>query len=96
MKSITIQPKERKDLTLPYPYFIDAKTAEVGRQDFWKGEPLRLICFAKKGETKGALTFAEFLKNHKKCIGLYPVFAHKDGEWYTYKDPIATVSVKEK
>mgnify|MGYP001615781650 CR=1 FL=1 len=81
-------------MTLPYPYFIDAKTAEVGRQDFWKGEPLKLICFAKKGETKGALTFEEFVANPKKAVRLYPVFEHKNGEGYTYKDPIASISIK--
>jgi len=94
MKTITLQPKERKDMVLPYPYFIDVKTAKVGRQDFWKGKPLKLICFAMKGATQSSLLFKDFVKNPKACVGLYPVFEEKDGEWYTYKDPIANVSVK--
>jgi hypothetical protein len=93
VKTIRIQPKERKDMTLPYPYFIDAK-GNVGRQDFWKGEPLKLICFAKKNEAKSSLDFDKFWKNPSKCIGLYPVFEHSNGEWFTYKDPIESVDLR--
>lgn len=88
----TIQPKERKDMTLPYPYFLD-RNGKVGRQDFWKGEPLRLICFAKKGKAKSSLTFEEFTQAPEKAVKLYPVFEHVDGKWFTYTDPIDSVKV---
>lgn len=92
---ITLQPKERENMTLPYPFFIDAK-GKVGRQDFWKGEPYMLIGFNPKrvtGPIKGTIDFREFLKEPTKCIGMYPIFAHKNGEWFTYNDPIERVKV---
>ncbi len=88
-KVIKIQPKMRKDLTLPYPYFID-DDGYVGRQDFWKGTPLKLIGFnlSDKQIDDDSITFAQFWKNPELAIGKYPIFMHQDGEWYTYKDPI--------
>ena len=97
MKIITIQPKEREDNVLPYPYFIDEK-GMVGRQDFWKGKPKQLIGFNGKPNAemdKKTIDLSKFLETPKKAIGLYPFFEHKDGEWFTYKDPIASVSVNE-
>ncbi len=93
--TITIQPKMRSDMKLPYPYHINvAEFGMVERQDFWKGSPLKLICFAKQGEHECALDYEKFVKNPKKCIGLYPVFEHrKGGAWYTYEDPIESISV---
>lgn len=95
---ICIQPKERKDLTLPYPYFIDMR-GKVGRQDFWKGKPLRIIGFnpkPKSGYMPKSITSLEFLLKPKLAIGMYPIFEHKDGQWFTYKDPIASVKVIKK
>ena len=98
MKTIRIQPKERKDMTLPYPYFIDMKNGNVGRQDFWKGEPYKLIGFNPKPtnlyDPKG-IGFFKFIKNPELSIGMYPIFANEDGsERRTYKDPIESVSIK--
>lgn len=90
-KSISIQPPERPNGQLPYPYHIDAG-AQVGRQEFWKGAPLQLICFARRGKQVSSLTFEEFWKTPKKCIGLYPVFEHRNGEWYTYEEPVESIS----
>jgi len=92
-KRIKIQPAERKDLTLPYPYFIYAKGL-VGRQDFWKGEPLYLMGFAKDQKVHiGQLTFEQFWKNPKKCVGLFPIFENKKGKWHTYQDKIESIRV---
>lgn len=96
MKTITIQPQQRPNGTLPYPYHIDNK-GNVGRQDFWKGEPLKLICFANKSnDTISTLTFKEFWKTPKETIGKYPVFEHKNGEWYTYQDIIENIRINIK
>lgn len=96
---IAIQPKQREDGVLPYPYFIDEK-GKIGRQDFWKGEPYMLIGFnpkPKTGDMPGTIDIKIFLKDPKKCIGMYPIFAHKNGEWYTYQDQIESVrEIKEK
>ncbi len=95
MKTIRIQPKQRKDFTLPYPFFIDEK-GRVGRQDFWKGKPLRLIGFSKTPQT-GTLDIylREFLSNPKLAIKKYPIFEWKDKKrsWHTYLDPIEHIEI---
>ena len=94
---ITIQPKMRKNKTLPYPYFIDAKDGKVGRQDFWKGEPWKLIGFdinqKDHGESGKSITLKQFLADPKLCIGMYPIFANKSDQFYTYADPIASFKI---
>ena len=95
-KRIPLQPKERPDMTLPYPYFIDEKGG-VGRQDFWKGKPLRLQGFNPRnvsGVVKGTIGLEDFLKNPKRAIGMFPIFEHKGGAFFTYGDPIQTITVK--
>lgn len=78
-------------MKLPYPYFISSD-GSVGRQDFWKGEPLKLVGFAPHPSKQvTCLELKEFLKRPKLCIGLYPVFEFSDGQWYTFKDPIESV-----
>jgi len=90
--TIKIQPKQI-DKELPYPYFIDSKS-KVGRQDFWKGKPLKLIAFDKNPNGRiGTLPFSAFWKNPKKAIGMYPVFEHKNKEWYTSIIPITHISI---
>lgn len=93
-ESIRIQPREREDGTLPYPFFINAD-GNVGRQDFWKGRPLKLVGFNGKPNTgvdSKTIDLKLFLEKPKRAIGLYPIFEHKDGEWFTYKDPIQSIS----
>ena len=96
MRIIKIQSEEKKDLLLPYPFFID-KEGMVGRQDFWKGKPEKLIGFQKANEINIDLSFGEFWKCPKKAVGLYPVFLHKNGRWNTYfGSKIGKVAVKNK
>lgn len=92
--SISIQPSERPDGVLPYPYHID-ETGGVGRQEFWKGKPLLLMGFAEKGKHIMSLTFEEFWKKPNDCIGLYPVFEHRGGKWFTYSEQIRSVSINK-
>ncbi len=96
---IKIQPKERSNMTLPYPYFIDEK-GNVGRQDFWKGNPKKLIGFSPIKEQvfdSRQIDVSVFLKDSQKAIGMYPIFMHKNKEWYTYQDKIESIKIiKEK
>jgi hypothetical protein len=78
---------------LPYPYFINQK-GMVGRQDFWKGKPFKLIGFSPiktQKFHKNQIDLKTFFKNPQKALGFYPIFEHKDGEWYTYQDKISQV-----
>jgi len=94
-KIIKIQPKERADGTLPYPFFIDEKGL-VGRQDFWKGEPFELIGFdTSPSRHKGEIDFKQFWEKPELAIGLYPIFSHKNGEWITYSDPISSIDIRQ-
>lgn len=100
MKILKIQPEERADGTLPFPFFIDEKSY-VSKQQFWKGAPYMLIGFNSKpinGYDPKSIDTKEFFKDPKKAIGMYPIFAHKEEkgmEWYTYKDPIERVEILE-
>lgn len=96
MKTITIQPKEQADFTLPYPFHIN-EDGSVGRQDFWKGKPQRLLGFNDKPEMGDIKLFVkEFWKRPKLAIGMYPVFKKKTGGWVTHIIPIESVSVNKK
>jgi hypothetical protein len=93
MPIIRIQPQEREDKTLPYPFFIDEK-GFVGRQDFWRGKPLKLIGFStvpKTGEMD--VTLSDFLEVPDCCIEMYPVMEWEDGTWHTYKDKIMSFEI---
>lgn len=93
---IRIQPKERPDMVLPYPYFIKPK-GMVGRQDFWKGKPLKLLGFSNSNQQGTMeLMFADFWKKPKSAIGKYPVFAFKDKSWHTFGDPIERIEIIKK
>lgn len=80
---------------LPYPFFIDLK-GMVGRQDFWKGKPLKLIGFNPKyqsGVMDGTLILKDFLEKPKKAITMFPIFEYKDKKYYTYGLPIESVII---
>jgi len=89
--TITLQPKEQPDKTLPYPYFI-SKKGLVGRQDYWKGKPYKLIGFSKT-MTAGNMTLylRAFLETPEKAIGMFPIFADKKDNWATHAPCIESV-----
>jgi len=89
---IRIQPEEDNG-TLPYPYFINEE-GFVGRQDFWKGKPYKLIGFSpipKQEFDKRQIDVSTFFESPKKAIGMYPIFADIKDNWYTYQLKIALV-----
>jgi hypothetical protein len=84
-RKLTIQPAETGGI-LPYPYHVD-QDGNVGRQDFWKGAPLRLIGFVDRaGAGEIDLTLEAFLDDPDEAVDAYPVFEHADGDWHTYGD----------
>lgn len=73
---------------LPYPYWIDPETGDVQRQEFWKGSPSKLIGFvAAPSLFDMALSLDDFSADPAKAVGLFPVFEHANGEWYTHAAP---------
>jgi len=92
-KRVRIQPEMQKDGTLPYPYFIFAD-GKIGRQDFWRGHPEELVGFNPKPKTgvmDGTITFESFWKDPKRCLGMYPIFSNKEGEYSTFLAKIVSI-----
>jgi hypothetical protein len=92
---IRIQPLQRADGILPYPFFI-LESGHIERQDFWKGKPKSLIGFSVKstpGYVKGSITLMMFLKDPKRAIGMFPIFEHDDSNWFTYEDAIESIKL---
>jgi hypothetical protein len=97
-KMITIQPKQRADGVLPYPFHIQAEDSDeatrgaVGRQDVWHGKPERLVGFVADPETQQIdLVLAEFLNDPEHARGMHPVMQDSKGGWATYAGAIERV-----
>lgn len=97
-KMITIQPKQRPDGVLPYPFHVQAEDGQettrgaIGRQDFWHGKPARLVGFVQNPETQQIdLGFADFFAEPGKARGMHPVMEDREGGWATYEGAIESV-----
>lgn len=89
--SLKIQMAEYQGV-LPYPYFID-KDGLVGRQEFWKGRPYRLIGFSANFDTGNMeLPRREFFQDPQKAVGMYPIFADQNDDWETHGSPVDRVT----
>lgn len=94
MKNISIQPKQHGS-SLPYPYHIE-KDGAVGRQDFWNGNPARLVGFSEKPKAGNVdLELAQFIEKPELAISMFPVFEKSDGSWYTDTNYIAGVHINK-
>jgi hypothetical protein len=74
---------------LPYPFHIDAD-GSVLRQDFWKGEPSRLIGFQENADVQKVDLLAEtwLASDDEAPEGWYPVFMDDDGGFWNHAYPI--------
>lgn len=76
---------------LPYPFFID-EDGLVGRQDFWRGQPFRLVGFVAVGaDYEIALTVQNWLTAPESAVGMEPVMEDEDGSWATFPGVIEQV-----
>lgn len=98
--AITIQPGQPGEglnynvmKPLPYPWHIDAETGDVGRQEFWKGTPARLIGFQDNADVQRVnLWLDDFAADPQKAVGKYPVFVKDNGDMYNTTVPITDVT----
>jgi hypothetical protein len=85
---------------LPYPYIVD-ENGLVGRQDFWKGNPYKLLGFNSR-PVSGEMDVAQFIQLYMSDlpipaedimlgVGNYGVFSTKDNQWFTMTEPFASV-----
>lgn len=100
MGTITIQPgqKDRGQeydalLPLPYPFHIDTETGDVGRQEFWRGQPRRLIGFQRGDVQYVVLTRQDWVLNPHSAVGLRPVFVDDDGGMWSHTGEITEISI---
>ncbi len=76
---------------LPYPFLIDTDTGNVGRQDFWKGEPAALVGFQRElTEQRIDITVSSFAQNPDTVVGMFPVFTNDAGNFYTLTTPVTS------
>ncbi|MBF0696099.1 hypothetical protein [Actinomyces bowdenii] len=95
-KTITLQPDYLGDV-LPYPFFIDAGSGLVGRQDFWGGSPYRLVGMAwQDAPFEVVLTMGELAEDPHAAVGLVPVFEDAVGGYSTWTQMVIdSVTVKD-
>lgn len=78
--TITIQPGNTPDGTydvhqpMPYPYHVDVATGEIGRQEFWRGAPFKVIGFQSDAAVQKVDLFWErAVENPEQIKGMYAV-----------------------
>lgn len=92
---IKIQTKELRNKRLPYPYFITLPHGDVGRQDFWRGTPYKLLGFTTVDRPCEVLIKIDSLNDHMDALndlrGLVCVFERDNEEIYTDINPIESI-----
>jgi hypothetical protein len=77
---------------MPYPWHVIVSDGAIGRQDFWRGNPLGLLGFANKPRGGAVnLAFSVWTANPDRAIGKYPVFMDGVGNFSTGPLPIESV-----
>jgi hypothetical protein len=95
MTAITLQPAQRADGVLPYPFHVTAD-GRVGRQDYWHGGVTRVIGFNSSSAPNGLDTsWREIQDNPELARGKYLVTADKDNKWSCWQQPIESVTVSD-
>ncbi|MGP4995498.1 hypothetical protein [Glutamicibacter ardleyensis] len=88
--SIKLQPDYNHDGsgTIPIPYWIDPNTGNVGRQDFWRGNPNQLLGFTSDvNHFEIVVAWHEWVTDPERGTGLLPVFMKRGGGIYTLDHP---------
>jgi hypothetical protein len=96
MATITIQPAQFEDLTLPYPFHVDSETGLIGRQDVWRGKVYAVIGFTDTPVPGTALTlWKDVAADPAKAIGKYVTTADDKGQWSLHTSPISSATRNE-
>lgn len=99
----TLQPAQTSDpaapydpkLPLPYPFHIE-DDGSVARQDFWRGDPAKLVGFQRGNVQRVVLTVEDWIAGDADAaVGLKPVFVDSDGDLWNDDRPVQTVTVSE-
>lgn len=91
-RTITIHPAAKSDQK-PYPFHIEPD-GTVGRQDFWNGNPSRLVGFQHDTDVQQVdVDLDDFLANPESAVGCYPVFFGDQDGLYNLTTVIESVHV---
>lgn len=98
----TLQPSEFTDQVLddgteltklPYPFHV-VQDGSVQRQDFWRGNPTRVIGFQRDlAVHRVDVWWSQVLKAPETAVGLYLVTEDSEGRWAVWENAIADVEV---
>lgn len=101
---ITLQPSSFTDqitsdgteLTkLPYPFHVEAATGDIQRQDFWRGDPFRVIGFQNDPHVQHVdLWWDDVAKDPQSAVGKYPVTVKQGGGMAGWSLAIESVTVQ--
>lgn len=94
-RTVMIQPVQSPDGKLPFPYFI-GEDGRIGRQDYWKGDPVVLLGFAARFDVEYVdVMFDEFWADPQSAVGKYAVLGDSAGSMSTHLSAISNVVVHD-
>lgn len=78
---------------LPYPFFVDEK-GMIDGQDFWNGDPYRVIGFQKDlAVHKVNLWWNDAVKDPSQVVGMYLVTANKKGDFGVHQTAVSSIEL---
>lgn len=81
---------------LPYPFHVAEDGGLVEDQDFWQGDPYRVLGFQNDEDVQRVdLWWADAVKDPESIVGRFPVMVPKGGGVYTYTLKVESVQVRE-
>jgi hypothetical protein len=96
MTRITLQQSARTNGVLPYPFHVDAATGDIGRQDFWRGNPAAVIGFQRDADVHTIdLAWADAVADPQQAVGMFTVTVDSGGQFSVHLAAVATVTVHE-
>lgn len=76
---------------LPYPFFV-SENGSVGSQDFWQGDPCKVIGFQKDlAVHRIDLWWKDAVGDPQQAVGMYLVTADDKGGWGVHSTAIDSV-----
>jgi len=78
---------------LPYPFVVDGDGLVAG-QDFWKGDPYRVIGFAKDLAVQHLeLSWRDVVRDPQLAVGMYLVTSDEAGDWGTHWTAVRSMTI---
>jgi hypothetical protein len=80
---------------LPYPFHV-TEAGDIERQDFWQGQPKRVVGFAEKLDVHRVdLWWKDTLAEPEQAVGMYLITQDKDGRMHTHQTAVQSITLVE-